>query len=124
MWKPLSVSILFVSLVWILTPFRYIQQKPSIGTSFSARTLNRMGPRKSIHVCLRLLRQFSTVALPTANTNRCVYPVCVLKVFGSLTRLVLERQSVFPSNRGGWTSSNEFMTKRKTYQYCPMPWKL
>ena len=55
----------------LLIPFRHEQQKPSIGTSSSERMLNRMGPRKSIHVCLRLLRRFSTVALPTVNTSRC-----------------------------------------------------
>ena len=62
------------SLAWILIPFRRIQQKLSIGISFSVRTLNQMGPRKSIHVCLQLSRRFLTVALPTANISRCVYP--------------------------------------------------
>ena len=34
-----------------------------------------------------------------------------------------QRQLASLSNLGGWTSSNEFTNKQKTFLYCLMPWK-
>ena len=114
-----------ISLVWISCSFRSdaTQQKPSIGISTSVRMLNQMGLRKSIHVCPRLSRQSSTVALPMVNTSRFVHPGCDLEVPGNLICLVPERQLASPSNHGDWISSSESTSRRRMFPCCPMLWK-
>jgi hypothetical protein len=114
----------FICLAWIPCSFRSGGTAKAIDRYIQLRAdAQPSGTRKLIHVCLRLSRQFSTVALPMANTSRCVHPGCDLEVIGNLVYLVLERQSVSPSNHGGWTSSNGSMSKQKTFPCYPMPWK-
>jgi hypothetical protein len=123
MWRPSSVSALFLYLELLLIPFRRYTAK-AIDRYIHLREDAQQNGTPEIDPRLSaIIETIFSRCIADGEYKQVRASGCDLEVPGSLICLVPERQLASPSNHGDWISSNGSTSRRQMFPCCPMLWK-